>query len=165
MFGGDAPDDGRMANWKKKISKAAKGDLQPGEEIVAGVFLQPAGTMGQAVAKGAGGVLGKALVAAKGDSNGAATTIAGVAEAFPDEPTVLGLTQGRLLVFGYSSLGGKPKGLKHSFPADVLSSVAVDKQKATYRFEMTFDDGSTSVFEAPRLANDPEAFAAAVNER
>ena len=36
-----------MANWNKKISKAAKNELQPGEEIVAGVFLQPSGTMGK----------------------------------------------------------------------------------------------------------------------
>lgn len=160
---GDAPDDGRMANWNKKISKAAKSELQPGEEIVAGVFLQPAGTMGQAVAKGAGGVIGKALVAAHGDAGRVTTAVAGVADSFPNEPTVLGLTQSRLLVFGYSTLGGKPKDLKRSLPARALSSVTVEKQKATYRFEMTFDDGSTSVFEAPRLGNDPEAFAAAVN--
>lgn len=152
-----------MANWNKKISKAAKNELQPGEEIIAGVFLQPAGTMGQAVAKGAGGVLGKALVAARSDSDAALTAIAGVADDFGNEPTVLGLTQSRLLVYGYSALGGKPKGLRTSYPANVLAAVEVEKQKATYRFEMTFDDGSTSVFEAPRLANDPVAFAAAVN--
>ncbi|NNE11179.1 MAG: hypothetical protein HKN41_02925, partial [Ilumatobacter sp.] len=60
-----------MANWNKKISKAAKGDLHPGEEIVAGVFLQPAGTMGKAVAQGAGGVLGKALVGRRGGDDAA----------------------------------------------------------------------------------------------
>lgn len=152
-----------MANWNKKISKAAKGELHPGEEIVAGVFLQPAGTMGQAVAKGAGGVLAKAVVAGKGAGGDVLEAETGVATEFPNEPTVLGLTQNRLLVFGYSSLGGKPKGLKQARPAHVLQSVAIEKQKATYSFEMTFEDGSSSMFEAPRLGNDPESFAATVN--
>ena len=154
-----------MANWNKKITKAAKGELHPGEEIVAGVFLQPAGTMGQAVAQGAGGVLGKALAAKNGAAADTAVMEAGTAAEFPNEATVLGLTQSRLLVFGYSQMGGKPKGLKQAMTADVLASVETEKQKATYRFEMTFSDGSTSVFEAPRLGNDPEAFAAAVNGR
>lgn len=153
-----------MANWNKKIGKAAKGELHPGEEIVAGVFLQPAGTMGQAVAKGAGGVVGKALVGARSGGSGDAEPV-GRANEFANEATVLGLTPSRLLVFGYSQLGGKPKGLRQALPASALAQVEVAKQKATYRFEMTFDDGSTSVFEAPRLGNDPEAFAAAVNGR
>ncbi len=152
-----------MANWNKKITKAAKGELHPGEEIVAGVFLQPAGTMGQAVAQGAGGIVGKAIAAKKGAGGDVVVADAGTAADFPNEPTVLGLTQSRLLVFGYSQFGGKPKGLKQTLPADVLSVVELEKQKATYRFEMTFSDGSSSVFEAPRLGNDPEAFAAAVS--
>ncbi len=152
-----------MANWNKKISKAANGELQPGEAIVAGVFLQPVGTMGHAVGKGAGGVIGKAVVAGRGAAGRVEAPVDGLASTLTNEATVLGLTQHRLLVFGYSSFGGKPKGLKQAVPATALASVAVEKQKATYRFEMTFDDGSSKVFEAPRIANDPEAFAAAVN--
>ena len=73
------------------------------------------------------------------------------------------MTRQRLLVFGYSQMGGKPKGLKSTMPAGDLVRVDVEKQKATYSFVLHFSDGTGSVFEAPRLANDPEGFAAAVN--
>jgi hypothetical protein len=152
-----------MADWNKRISKAAKDELQPGEEIVAAVFLQPAGTMGQAVARGAGGAVAKAVIAGRGGDGGQTAVDGAIAREFHDVATVLGLTQHRLLVFGYSSLTGKPKGFKHSLPAHALRSVSVEKQKATYRFQMAFEDGSSCLFEAPRLGNDPEAFAAIVN--
>lgn len=157
-----------MANWNKKVNKAANGELQPGEQIVASVFLQPSGTMGQAVGRGVGGVVGKA-VASK--VSGTAPEVdelvsdSGIAASLPNEPTVLGLTGHRLLVFGYSQFGGKPKGLKSIHDANLLASVDTEKQKATHRFVMHFTDGTASVFEAPRVANDPEGFAAAVNAR
>jgi hypothetical protein len=155
-----------MTNWNKKVIKAAKGELQPGEKVVASVFLQPSGTMGQAVGKGVGGVIGKAAASKMSSATDTVTelvTDSGIAASFRNEPTVLALTDHRLLVFGYSQFGGKPKGLKGAHAAGVLASVDTEKQKATHRFVMHFNDGTASVFEAPRVANDPEGFAAAVN--
>jgi hypothetical protein len=154
-----------MANWNKKVSKAAKDDLAPGEEIVASVFLQPTGTMGKAVGHGVGGLIGRAVASKLGGGTDTIELVTdeGIAARFPAEPTVLGLTPGRLLVYGYSSLGGKPKGLKQVLSSGDLSAVELDKQKATYRCVLHFGDGTAAIFEAPRVANDPEAFAAAVN--
>ena len=122
--------------------------------------------MGQAIGTGVGGMLGKAAASKLGGGSDTMTelvTDSGIAASFPGEPTVLGLTDHRLLVFGYSQLGGKPKGLKSTLPATDLVSVETEKQKATHRFVLHFGDGTASVFEAPRMANDPEGFAAAVN--
>ncbi len=155
-----------MASWTKKIGKAAQGELEPGERIIEGVFLQPAGTTGRSVARGVGGVVGQALASKVG--GGTATelvTDAGVAATMPEAATVLGLTDRRLLVFGHSSLSGRPKGLKLTLPTADLVRVEVDKQKATYRFVMHFGDGTASIYEAPRTSNDPEAFAEAVDAR
>jgi hypothetical protein len=158
----DEPD---MASWTKKISKVAP--LEPGERLVEGVLLQPSGTTGQMVAKGVGGMIGKAVASKLG--GGTATelvTDSGIAATMPTtKTTVLGLTDRRLLVFGHGSLSGKPKDLELAIPTDDLVSVDVEKQKATYRFVLHFADGTSSIYEAPRLANDPEAFAAAVAAR
>jgi hypothetical protein len=111
-------------------------------------------------------MLGKVAASKLGGGSDTMTelvTDSGIAASFPSEPTVLGLTGHRLLVFGYSQLGGKPKGLKSTLPATDLASVETEKQKATHRFVLHFRDGTASVFEAPRMANDPEGFAAAVN--
>jgi hypothetical protein len=154
-----------MATWTKKISKAAEEHLQPGEAVVAGVFLQPPGTMGQAVGRGVGGLIGKAVVAKLQGSrdDGRLVTDSGIAATFPKEPTVIGVTGQRLLVFGYGAIGGKPKGLRRTLPVSDLVSVTLEKQKATSSFVLHFNDGTSAIFEAPRMANDPEAFAAAVN--
>lgn len=159
-----------MASWMKKLDKVSRGDLQPGEELIAAVFLQPGGTMGQAVGRGVGGVIGKAVASKLGSSsNGTATadlvTDSGIGSTFDDQPSVLGLTTQRVLVYSYGSMSGKPKDLKMWIPAADLVSVDTTKQKATHRFVMNFRDGSATVFEAPRVNNDPEGFATTVNSR
>ena len=155
-----------MANWTKKVNKAAQGELEPGEQIIEAVFLQPSGTTGQTVGMGVGGLVGKAITSKMGgDTATELVTDSGHAATMPTTPTVLGLTDRRVLVYGHSSLSGKPKGFKMAFPSSDLAAVEVDKQKATYRFVLHFSDGTASVYEAPRVANDPEAFAAAVAAR
>jgi hypothetical protein len=152
-----------MANWTKKISKAAGDDLEPGERVISGVFLQRSGTMGQSVAMGVGGLVGKAVASKLGGGTATAlVTDAGIAATMPDTATVLGLTGRRVLVYGHAALSGKPKDLKLSIPVSDVDWVEVDKQRATFRFVLHFRDGSASVYEAPRVSNDPEAFAEAL---
>ncbi len=154
-----------MANWTKKLGKVASDELEAGEELRSAVFLQPAGTTTKMVARGVGGVVGGALAARSGGTATELVTDSGRAATMPDAATVLGLTDRRLLVYGHSSLSGKPKGLKLTMPVDDLAGVDVEKQKATFKFVIHFVDGSASVYEAPRVSNDPAGFADAVTAR
>ena len=152
-----------MANWIKKADKALKNDLQPGETVDQAVFLQPCGTMGAAVGKGVGGLVGKALADRFGsDGDDTLETDSGIAAEVGEAPLVLALTNQRLLVMGYSALSGKPKEVKASFSRTDLVDVQTEKQKASHHFVARFSDGTAREYEAPKLANDPEGFAAAV---
>ena len=154
-----------MANWTKKLSKVAKDDLEAGEQLRAAVFLQPSGTTTKMVATGVGGIVGGAIASRKGGATATElVTDSGTAATMPDAATVLGLTDRRVLVYGHSMMSGKPKGLKSTMPASELTAVEFEKQKATYRYVLHFADGTASIYEAPRMANDPEAFAEIVNE-
>ena len=153
-----------MADWTKKTSKALKGDLQPGETVDRAVFLQPRGTMGKAVGRGVGGLVGKALADKTGNGpDESLESDSGIAAQVGEAPLVLAITNQRLLVMGYSSLSGKPKDLKASFSRTDLVDVQTVKQKASHHFVACFSDGTAREYEAPKLANDPEAFAAAIN--
>ena len=78
---------------------------------------------------------------------------------------MIGLTNQRVPIYCYGSMSGKPKELEMSIPADDLMSIETGKQKATHKFVMRFGDGTAKAFEAPRVNNDPEGFAATVNSR
>lgn len=150
-----------MANWTKKLTKAAAADLEPGEEVRSALFLQPAGTTTRLVARGLAGVVGAAIASRSGGGGGSdLVTDAGIAASLPDQPVVVGLTGRRVLVFGHSSLSGKPKGLLLALGLDQLARVDTEPQKATWAVVLHFADGTASVREAPRLGNDPQEFAA-----
>lgn len=153
-----------MANWTKKLSKVAKDDLEAGEQLRAAVFLQPSGTTTKMVATGVGGIVGGALASRTGGTATELVTDSGTAATMPDTATVLGLTDRRVLVYGHSTMSGKPKGLKSTMAASDLAAVEVEKQKATFRFVLHFTDGTASVYEAPRMANDPVEFAEMANK-
>lgn len=154
-----------MARWTKKVTKAMKGQLLPDEEVHAAVFLQPAGTIGEAVGMSVGGMLGKAVASRLGSGDDARDVggDAGLAGTLADEATVLAVTNERLLVMGFSSFGGKPKGLKSAMSPSDLVRVELEKQQASHLFVAHFADGTGKVFEAPRPNNDTEAFATFVN--
>lgn len=148
-----------MAGWDKKIRKSVGGDLIADEELRAGVFVQPFGTTGNLMAKELGGLVGRALAGSKGRKDQSET---GMASTLPDGRLVLGLTDHRLVVWGHSSLTGKPKGFKTSFPVADLAAVEIEKLRTVCAFVLHFADGSSKLFEAPRMANDPEGFAALI---
>lgn len=155
-----------MANWVKKIEKAVGGDLQPGEQVRAGVVVQPVGTAKKAMARGVGGLAGAAIASRMGkggEDAGEATS--GIADEFPESQLVLGITSTRLAVWGHSTMSGKPTGLKLSIPLGDVLGIETEPGKVTHRVTIRFADGSAAVFEAGRVGNDVEEFAAAIPAR
>jgi hypothetical protein len=145
-----------MADWGKKIEKACGSELG-GESIVAGLFVQPSGAMASAMARGVGGVVGSMVAEARHKD---ASSPEGTAAGIPNKNLVLGLTSSRLVVCGHAAMTGKPKGVEMSFPLSQVSGVAVDPGKISSKLAVTFGDGSTKVFEAPKMGK-PEDFASA----
>ena len=130
------------------------------------VFLQRSGTIGKAVGRGVGGVGGKALASKLGGNDSAElVTDAGIAATFKSGPNVIGPTNQRVLVYSYGSMSGKPKELETSIPARDVVGIDSAKQKASRRSVMRFSDGTARAYEAPRINNDREHFAEAVNSR
>ncbi|NND73552.1 MAG: hypothetical protein HKN44_00955 [Ilumatobacter sp.] len=154
-----------MATWEKKIRSGGGNDLQPGETLVGGVLLNPPGTTGKMLARGSGGLLGAVLHDKFGTDGEAAEFVSdsGVAAQIPDEPVWFAVTPTRVLVWGHSTMSGKPKGLKLTLGRHDLERVEVEKLRTTYATVLHFSDGTARIFEAPKMMNDPVGFAAAVN--
>ncbi len=154
-----------MATWKKKIEKSVGGDIEAGEVLIEGMLLQPSGLVKTMTAKSVGGLAGAAIASQMGRSaEDAAAPRHGTAAGFPDGPVVIGLTDRRLVAWSWAKLTGKPKAFLTALPLADVAPIDVEKQAATHRVTLTFADGSSKVFEAPKLANQaPElaqAFAA-----
>lgn len=132
-------------DWTAKLSEVATDVLEAGEQVLAAVFVVPPATSCTATAI--------AARAAARDEIGAT---------LPAAASVLGLTDRRLLVYGHSSFSDRPDGLQLSVPACELRRVDVEDRPAACRFVLRFDDGSKTVYDAPRPVNDARPFVAAV---
>ena len=150
-----------MANWRKKVEAGGGADLRPGEFLIAAVMLQPDGLTGSMVAKGVGGAVGGALADRR---RGPSDAPIGMASVLPAERCWLGVTPTRLLVWRHGELRGRPKGLVTEMPVRDLHRVDLDKRKTSHAVTLTFADGSQRSYEAPRLVNDTEGFADAINQ-
>lgn len=161
-FASAGADTCRMANWTKKLGKAAAGDLEAGERIAVALFLQPAGTTARSIGHGLGGAVGAAIASRSGDaeSRDELVTDRGLAAAMPATATVVGITDRRLLVYGHSSLSGKPKQLRLALPLTDLAGVDVTQRKASHEVVLRFADETAAIYEAPRVGNDVETFGA-----
>lgn len=154
-----------MANWEKKIKSGGGKDLHPGENLLGGVMLNPPGTTSKMVVRGVGGLVGTAIadkVRSGKDEPDELISDSGIAAQLPDDRIWLGLTPTRLLVWGHSTMSGKPKGLKVALDRGDLVQFDLEKMKATYAAVLRFADGTAKLYEAPKMLNDPEGFAAAV---
>ena len=129
--------------WAAKVDQAAREVLETGERVLAAVFVVPTATSCTASA-----------IAARHDGGAIASNM-------PVAASILGLTDRRLLVYGHSSLSGRPDGLKFSIPSTQLRRVDVEERSATCRFVLRFGDGSRAEYEAPSRVNDPGPFVAA----
>ncbi len=66
-------------------------------------------------------------------------------------------------MWGWGKLLGKPKGFKAAFPLADVAGMETETRKASVAVAIVFTDGTGVTREAPRLANDAEGFAAALN--
>ncbi len=156
-----------MIDFAKKIRKSCAGDLEPGEEVVAATFVQPPGAIRRQVAFGAiggavGAVAGEAMASTR-TKNAPQQAGEGFVVDIPAGKAVLGLTDRRFLVFGHSSLSGKPKGLNASFTLDQVQSIALTTGKLTGSLVVTFVDGTAIDFDVVKTAK-PEPFVAAFTQ-
>jgi hypothetical protein len=49
-----------------------------------------------------------------------------------------------------------------AFALSDVAGVDIEKLRTVYGFVLRFTDGSSKLFEAPRMANDPEGFASLI---
>ncbi|MGA9597069.1 MAG: hypothetical protein WBV06_12980 [Acidimicrobiia bacterium] len=149
-----------MIDWKKKIEKTCGSDLQPDEQLEAGVFVQPAGAMGRALGAQLGGIAGLVAVTRNQEKKRDVMEIStdtGIGAQLGNKRHVIGLTSKRFLIWGHSQLSGKPKGLELAIPLDNLVSISHDKGKLATKMVFEFSDGSGAIMEAAKLA-DPDTF-------
>ncbi|MCP3992300.1 MAG: hypothetical protein GY724_24735 [Actinomycetia bacterium] len=140
-----------MIDFGKKITKNCKNDLEPGETVLAGTFVQPPGAIRRQMAFGAiggavGAVVGEAM-AGKREQGSEANPTEGIVVDIPAGKAVLGITDRRLLVFGHSAMSGKQKGLNAAFPLDQVASIAHDAGKLTGKLIVAFVDGGSIDFD------------------
>lgn len=152
-----------MVDFAKKIRKSCAEHLEPGEEVIAGVFGQPPGAIRRQMATGIGGLAG-ALIA---DKTAKGTTVErpdeGIVVDIPEGKAVLGLTDRRLLVFGHSAMTGKPKGLNAAVPLGHIESVTLDQGKFAGRLVVTFVDGTHIDFDVVKTVK-PQPFVDAFHQ-
>jgi hypothetical protein len=151
-----------MANWVKRIGKHCSGDLQPGENVVAGVILQKPGTTKRmAIGGGIGGAVGAAVASKMGNKDdGSTASGSGTAADFPDGPIIIGVTPLRVLVYSQAGMSGKPKELLATLTRREIASVEVGTGKVAKEVRLVFADGTAKTFETPGMDKSIGAFAA-----
>ena len=151
-----------MASWEQKIMKSVGGDLQAGEQLLAGLIAQPAGMMRGMMSRQLGGLIGAAIAARMGNGDEALVSDRGIAAQFTDGPLVLGVTDQRLIAWTWAKLTGKPKDLHGSIPRDQVVDVQTDKKTSTHALVILFSDGTGRLYEVPKIGTDVDAFVAAL---
>lgn len=144
-----------MIDFAKKIRKSCSDDLEEGETVIAGTFVQPPGAIRRQVAFGAiggavGAVVGDKIAEKRANENPVAEE--GIVVDIPPGKAVLGITDRRLLVFGHSTMSGKPKGLNAAFPLDQVADITVETGKLAGKLMVTFADGTSIDFDVVKTA-------------
>lgn len=149
-----------MVDWAKKITKACSGDIEADEQIEAGLFVQPAGAMGKSLGSQLGGIAGLVAVTRNQEKKRDTMDIrtdTGNGKQLGDGRHVVGLTSRRFLIWGHSTLSGKPKGLDLEIPLDDLVSISHEKGKIVTKMVFEFSDGSGAIVDASNIGN-PDNF-------
>jgi hypothetical protein len=135
-----------MGGYAEKLQKAAAGNLQPGETVIAAIRTQPRGSStGMAV----GGVVG-AAIASRGSSKAQERAEGSLAGSWPKGRFAVGLTPNRLITYSYTAMG-KPKEMTSEFPLSQIQSVDLDKRKISNGVVFGFTDGSAAEVECAKL--------------
>ncbi len=148
-----------MPDISKKIRTKCGAQLEPGEEVLAGVVAQPPGAMAKQMGQGMGGLAGAAIagkITAKHQPVSEAERSSGVAATIPAKKCVVGVTDRRLLVFGMNIWTGAPKGLHAAVPLAEVADVAADHGKMVSTVVIRFRDGSAVGFEVARTVKPVE---------
>ena len=140
-----------MANWAKRARQALAGELAPGEEVVAAALLQPDGTMGATVARGAGGAIGAAIHRRTVPADHP-TADSGLAATLGATAFYGVLTQHRFLVMDQAAVSGQPKGMRAVLRRADIVGFDVKKESLADRVVITFADGTQRRLEAPGRA-------------
>lgn len=148
-----------MPDIAKKIRKKCSAQLDVGESVLAGVVVQPPGSMAKQMGAGIGGLAGAAIagkMASKHQVISEGERSAGVAATIPAKKCVVGVTERRLLVFGMNIWTGAPKGLLSAVPLTEVADVTADHGKVASKVVVRFRDGSAVGFEVARTVKPVE---------
>lgn len=138
-----------MVDVAKRINKKSE-QLLPGEAVTVGTFCSPTGSFGAAMAFG---VVGMVVAEAKATKNAAKAVAAApdaMASKIPGAKTLVGLTQNRLVFFGFGAMVGGATDLVAAFDLSQIHSIDADHKAAKSIMTLTFADGSTRPFESVR---------------
>ena len=135
-----------MVDWKKRIEKHASSELEPGEEVLVGLPVQPAGYVAQqaGIAGTGGGVVGL-LAGRKAQKRRQAETAAshsGKAADFPQDAIILAVSNRRLLAFKQNKMSGKPEQLLAGYDRSEIADIRTEKRKISNAIYIEFDDGT-----------------------
>ena len=136
-----------MAGYADKLQKAVGGELRPSETVLAAIRTQPRGTV---MATGVGGLVGGALAQRQASKARAGAAEGSTAASWPAGKFALGLTNERLVAFGFTAMG-KPKDLQAEVPLEQVAEVRSGKAKITKAVEVAFADGSAIELECGKL--------------
>lgn len=149
-----------MVDWVKKVNKACAGDIDADEQIEAATFVQPAGAMGRQLGMQLGGIAGLISVTRNQEKKRDAMEIrtdTGTGAQLGGGRRVIGMTSRRFLIWGHSTMSGKPKGLEAAIPLDDVVSISHEKGKILTKMVFEFADGSGAVMDAANMGK-PDAF-------
>ena len=150
-----------MADWNRRVQRALRDELRPGEDVETTIVLQPLVTTTTAVAPSAGGALG-APAAGHPTATSRSGEPHGIAASLP-AAMVLTLTTQRLIALGRRRFRRRPKGIVAMLAPNDLESVEVETGPSDSIVELRFADGSVASYHAP--GGDADAFAHHVNGR
>lgn len=141
-----------MGRYTKKLAKAIGGELQPGEQLLAGCKVLPAGGIAKtAVNALMTGQVG--TVASSGDGGQAEPLANGLPIA---SQMGLAITTHKLVTCGLSTMTGSPNRVLGSLPLAALASLGAEERRIAGlkagQLTLQFTDGTSLYLEAPRTA-------------
>lgn len=153
---------GSLTRWTKRILETCAADFAAGEALLEGVFVQPQGTTLAVMSRAIGHTAGVRFI---GSTRLEDNSEVGRASELPGSSAVVGVTNQRLILWDHSKLSGVPTRYMMSLPIAEVASVHTEPARTVYALLLGFRDGSSKLYEAPRIGNNPKRFATAFARR
>ena len=135
-----------MGDYGEKIQAKAQGVLESDERVVAAIRTSP---VGATAAAGVGGLVGGLVAARQAKKGGGEQPPGSAAASWPPVRCAIGLTDRRLLIYGFTALG-QPRDVLAEFPLDQLASIEIDKGFMN-KVRFSFVDGSAARVECGKV--------------